>query len=326
VALAVSRPSVACRWRRHSFRSSKEIAISFLDIDRLQYSATDNWRKEWPPISIFWVYIPFEHPELDFRSIVSLAQVVRSERSSRWLRCFLTTGLFTTFDCVKFFNANDSLVIEQLADLCLRIIQKNQARAPYHLCGYSLGGVVAYEAAARLANAGEDTGLLALIDAPNPSFKSNLSGDEATHFRRRHFTDRIAIYGRNLRSGNFATLLEDALVFLDSRLGGYPWLLARAAFRTVNRPMPPILANKTPKWSAALEAYTPKPYPKRLLLFCSQSHKPEYGLDPTLGWRKCATGDVDVYFVPEAHVKIMTRPQFLAEKLIANWDQSTETG
>ena len=227
-------------------------------------------------------------------------------------------------NCVRFFNAYERFSIEQLADLCLQIIRKNQARGPYHLCGYSLGGVVAYEAAARLANAGEDIGLLALIDAPNPSFKSNLSGGEATHFRLRHLIDRIAKYGRNLRSGNFATLLEDALVFLNSRLGGYPWLLARAAFRTVNRPMPPILANKTPKWATALQAYTPKPYARRLLLFCSQSHKPEYDLDPTLGWRKCATGDVDVYFVPEAHVKIMTRPQFLAEKLIENWDQSTE--
>ena len=109
-------------------------------------------------------------------------------------------------DCARFFSANESLVIERLADLCLQIIQKNQARGPYHLCGYSLGGVVAYEAAARLANAGEDIGLLALIDAPNPSFKSNLSGGEATHFRMRHFIDRIAKYGRNLRSGNFATV------------------------------------------------------------------------------------------------------------------------
>ena len=78
-------------------------------------------------------------------------------------------------DCARFFSADESLVIERLADLCLQIIQKNQARGPYHLCGYSLGGVVAYEAAAQLANAGEDVCLLALIDAPNPSFKSNLS-------------------------------------------------------------------------------------------------------------------------------------------------------
>ena len=67
-------------------------------------------------------------------------------------------------NCVRFFNAYERFSIEQLADLCLQIIRKNQARGPYHLCGYSLGGVVAYEAAARLANAGEDIGLLALID------------------------------------------------------------------------------------------------------------------------------------------------------------------
>jgi hypothetical protein len=35
---------------------------------------------------------------------------------------------------------------------------------------------------------------------------------------------------------------------------------------------------------------------------------------------KYATGGVDMYFVPEAHVKIMANPQFLAEKLIANLD------
>ena len=104
-------------------------------------------------------------------------------------------------DCARFFNAYESFSIEQLADLCLQIIRKNQTRGPYHLCGYSLGRVVAYEVAARLANAREDIGLLALIDAPNPSFKSNLSRGEATDFQMKHFVDRIVKYGRNLRSG-----------------------------------------------------------------------------------------------------------------------------
>jgi thioesterase domain-containing protein len=220
-------------------------------------------------------------------------------------------------ECARFFQAHDSFTIEQLAELCLRTVRKNQARGPYHFCGYSLGAVVAYEAAARLALAGEDIRLLALIDAPNPNFRSNLSDREAAQFRKRHFLDRIARYTRNLRSGNFATFLEDMLVFVDSRLGGYPWLVARAAFRTANRPMPAILANKTPKWSAALKAYRPKPYAKRLLLFCSQSHKPEYSTDPTLGWGRHASGGIDVYFVPEEHVAIMSSPQFLAEKLAA---------
>ena len=225
-------------------------------------------------------------------------------------------------DCARFFSAHESFMIEQLADLCLRIIRKKQERGPYHFCGYSLGGVVAYEVAARLTNEGDNIRLLALIDAPNPSFKSNLSGADAAEFRKRHFMNRLAKYGRNLRSGNFATFIEDALVFLDSRLGTYPWLLAQAAFRMINRPMPPVLANKTSKWSAALRAYTPKPCAERLMLFCSQSHKPEFSIDPTLGWGRYASGGVDVYFVPDDHVRMMAKSQFLAEKLTAYLNDS----
>ena len=33
-----------------------------------------------------------------------------------------------------------------------------------------------------------------------------------------------------------------------------------------------------------------------------------------------ASGGIEVYFVPEGHVKIMGRPQFLAEKLIVDLD------
>jgi thioesterase domain-containing protein len=220
-------------------------------------------------------------------------------------------------DCGRFFSANESFSIEQLADLSLHLIRKNQQRGPYHFCGYSLGGVVAYEAATRLANEEEDVGLLVLIDAPSPMFMSNLSTTEVSQFRKRHFIDRIRKYCRNMRSGNFSAVVEDALVFVDSRLGAYPWLLARAAFRMVNKPMPPILANKTPKWATALRAYTPKPYTQRLMLFCSQSHKPQYSIDPTLGWGRYARGGVEAYLVPEDHVRMMARSQLFAERLFA---------
>ena len=40
-------------------------------------------------------------------------------------------------DCVRFFNAYESFSIEQLANLSVEIVRKNQARGPYHFCGYS---------------------------------------------------------------------------------------------------------------------------------------------------------------------------------------------
>ncbi|WP_067635478.1 amino acid adenylation domain-containing protein [Actinomadura latina] len=55
-------------------------------------------------------------------------------------------------------------VAEMAADY-LEQIRAVQPAGPYHLAGWSLGGLVAYEMAVRLQAAGERVGLLALIDA-----------------------------------------------------------------------------------------------------------------------------------------------------------------
>jgi thioesterase domain-containing protein len=223
-------------------------------------------------------------------------------------------------DISKFFDANTSFAIEPLAALCLRLIRKNQEHGPYYFCGYSLGGVVAYEAATRLANEGEEIRLLALFDTPNPAFISKLSAAAAMQSRKRYLSDRLKKYGRNLRLGNFGGFTGDALGFLNSRVGEFPWLMVRATFRLLNRPMPPILRNNDPMFSAALRAYIPKPYGKRLMLFCSESAGPEYDIDSTLGWGSYVIGGIDVYVVPGGHVSMMARPQFLVDKLAANLD------
>ncbi|WP_242609049.1 amino acid adenylation domain-containing protein [Actinomadura formosensis] len=55
--------------------------------------------------------------------------------------------------------------IEEMAEDYLAQIRAVRPRGPYHLAGWSLGGLVAYEMAVRLQAAGERVGLLALIDA-----------------------------------------------------------------------------------------------------------------------------------------------------------------
>jgi pimeloyl-ACP methyl ester carboxylesterase len=147
---------------------------------------------------------------------------------------------------IRFFDANRSFTIERLADLCLRIIRNNQQHGPYYFCGYSLGGVLAYEAASRLTEDGEDVRLVALFDVPNPAFASNLSSAEAVEFRRRYFVDRLKKYGHNLFVGNFGAFAGDALIFLSSKVGGLPWLIARAGYRMVNKPMPLKWQNNAP--------------------------------------------------------------------------------
>ena len=54
--------------------------------------------------------------------------------------------------------------IEAMADDYLREIKKRQPNGPYYLCGYSSGGLVAFEIARRLSEAGEEVGLVGLFD------------------------------------------------------------------------------------------------------------------------------------------------------------------
>ena len=46
----------------------------------------------------------------------------------------------------------------------IKAIRSIQPFGPYHLCGWSMGGIVAYEMAQQLNKSGETVGILALLD------------------------------------------------------------------------------------------------------------------------------------------------------------------
>jgi thioesterase domain-containing protein len=80
-------------------------------------------------------------------------------------------------------DAREDFTVEQLAAFCLDQIRDIQTFGPYYLCGYSFGGLVAYEIATRLIDEGDSAGLVALLDAPNPALLSNLSEADSARFR-----------------------------------------------------------------------------------------------------------------------------------------------
>jgi phthiocerol/phenolphthiocerol synthesis type-I polyketide synthase E len=55
--------------------------------------------------------------------------------------------------------------IEEMAALYVKEIRKFQARGPYFIGGYCMGGTLAYEVTAQLEQAGEEVALLALFDS-----------------------------------------------------------------------------------------------------------------------------------------------------------------
>ena len=65
--------------------------------------------------------------------------------------------------------------VDDMAELHLEYLRKAQPDGPYYLGGYSFGGLVALEVARRLMEAGQEIGLLALVDTYFASQQSNSS-------------------------------------------------------------------------------------------------------------------------------------------------------
>ncbi|MBB3753081.1 thioesterase domain-containing protein [Mycolicibacterium sp. BK634] len=64
--------------------------------------------------------------------------------------------------------------IEALATHYLAELRRVRPVGPYHLVGYSLGGVIAWEMARQLGESGDDVGLLCLIDTAPPGSRRAL--------------------------------------------------------------------------------------------------------------------------------------------------------
>ena len=217
---------------------------------------------------------------------------------------------------------NEDFSIEQLAAFSLDLIRKIQKSGPYYLCGYSFGGLVAYETAMRLINEGDRASLVALLDAPNPALISNLSGADSMQFRKTYLVDRLKRYALQLVRGDIKEFMNRGLAFIISRAGKFFMPSIKTAFRMMNRPLPETLRANDPGFQKAWHSYTPKRYPESLVCFRVQDRGPEHDRDPSMGWDACAMGGVEVHVVPGGHVDMMAEPsvRVVADKLAAYLD------
>jgi thioesterase domain-containing protein len=198
--------------------------------------------------------------------------------------------------------------VEQVAELCLPIIERRAGSGPYHFCGFSFGGLLAYEMAARSSEDGRAVGLVALLDAPNPQIIANLSPDAAKEFRKTYWRDRWSKYFHDLVRGDFRAFAARGFAFAVSRSGrvALPWI--KRVYRIVRQPMPPILRANDPSFIRAWHAYVPRPSANRLTLFRVDQRGPEHDRDPSMGWGRFALGGVEVHTTAAGHVAMLMQP------------------
>ncbi|MGH3681953.1 MAG: alpha/beta fold hydrolase, partial [Natronosporangium sp.] len=201
--------------------------------------------------------------------------------------------------------------IPAMAARYLPDVRARQTTGPYLLGGWSMGGLVAYEMAQQLVAAGEQVGLLVLVDTPTPELIGELP-------------DQAAALARVL----------DGVVPVDlGRLRAMParerlrYVLAEAERRQV---VPPGMDRDRAEhlfevFAAHIEAvrrYQPRPFggPVRLLrAIHSEVTAPDYG------WGELLTGRWETIDVPGNHETVVWPPnvQRLAEVLLAQLPAAT---
>lgn len=214
-------------------------------------------------------------------------------------------------------DTSKNFTVEEIAAFYLKFIRNVQKTGPYHFCGYSFGSLVAYEMARRLIDEGDDTNLVALLDAPNPAMMSNLSRRQSAQFRKRYLLDRLGKYAGNLLRGHIKAFIDRGSAFISSRSKRIFVPAIKFGFQLLNKPQPIIVRANDPGFSRAWHTYHPGPYPNSVVCFRVQDRGSEHDIDSTMGWNACATGGVQVHVVPGGHLDMMRMPfvRVIAETL-----------
>ena len=228
-------------------------------------------------------------------------------------------------DMESLSDIEQRFTIEQLAPICLDLVRTIQSSGPYYFCGYSFGGLLAYEMAVQLIQQDDGANLVALLDASNPAMLSNLSKADAAQFHKTYLTDRLKKYALQLMRGDIKAFTERGSAFIVSRLGKLFTPAIKRGFRIAGRPLPRLIRSNDPVFLNAWRSYVPKRYAKSLVVFRVEDRGPEHDRDQSMGWDTCVTEGVQVHIVPGGHVDMMSMPsvRVIAEKLATYLDNGS---
>jgi thioesterase domain-containing protein len=199
--------------------------------------------------------------------------------------------------------------LETMAREYVEAIRQVQPQGPYHLGGWSLGGVVALEMAQQLKGDGLDVGLLAFLDTTIPFGPAN-----------RRYTEGLDESGREY--GLEMTLDELGQLDADAQLP-YLWQhVQKLGLIEAETPLPlvqKLLDDLKRLFHAHVRLaseYAVQPYPGQITLFRPTDSPVEVPTPEDRGWGPLAA-EVEIHHVPGQHHTMIKEPyvQTLAQKL-----------
>lgn len=183
--------------------------------------------------------------------------------------------------------------VEEMAQTYLPYLRRIQPSGPYHLGGYCMGGMVAYEMARHLVEEGKSVALLALLDTYNLSTIANAhAGSGSQLFQRLRFhLGNLA----QLRPGELAGYLKEKVrIAKDGELANILGSVFGSSYE------PGTGSSSAPGKETVQEAndraatlFRPRPFGGKVTVFRPQMN---YDLfpDSRMGWGDLTSGGVEV--------------------------------
>ncbi|AUY52511.1 hypothetical protein C2142_30385 [Streptomyces sp. CB01881] len=198
--------------------------------------------------------------------------------------------------------------IEEMAAAYVQDIIRVQPEGPYHLCGYSLGGMIAYEMARQLTALGREVARLVLLDsAPHleagfPSLAELESMDDVT-FLITEFAEAVPVTEEALRP----LAPEQRIKHVLDLAVAAGFHMEHMDLRTMTRYTDIARAH-----TRAALAYRPGPYTGSALLVRCADPTDSAEADPSWGWQALVGDGLTIREVTGNHRTIVDAPHVIA--------------
>ena len=202
--------------------------------------------------------------------------------------------------------------VKDMAAHYIQEIQSVQPTGPYYIGAFSLGGIVLFEMAQQLREAGELVGLIAFFDAHGPGYPQLAPGVSKMSYKLSIHLKSLQLLDLRGKLGYLLRRSKTRIGILNSKVRG--WVYIKLGIVIPHRVRYNVVREAIYK---AADEYVPQPYPGKITIFRA-TNQPEGVLNSSsLGWGQFSNGSIEIIDVVASHNSIMKEPhlQELAHKL-----------
>jgi len=224
--------------------------------------------------------------------------------------------------------------VKAMASCYIEAMKTLQPQGPYHLGGWSMGGVIAFEMAQQLHERGDEITQLILLDSQVPRrrlFKtvktaelltdfvihlvgSSLNGAAQSQYSQQFGSHDATALHRELRQLRY----EEQLPFVMERVKTLGLVPINIGIDQFNRFFAIFCANYK-----AIRSYRPRPYAGGVTIFSVEEIVATSRQGADLGWKRLAKGEIKVQTFPGDHFTLIHGPNVRA--LVEHFSNTTPT-